>query len=273
MMRVLQVEDSQSDVALVADLLDEGEANGYAITAVPSLAAAREYLGSPDGMQVDIVLLDLGLPDSHGIDTLLGILEVSADIPVVVVTGLSDSEMGLAAVVAGAEDYLGKAELVAEGFLARTLQYAVNRRRRKSRSTRTGSAFELHCDEGTGLYAIDQVTTTDTAANAVHALRLRDPALFGRMVVTYTELLRTFAALQSAAADDTPATDVKADQVLAGLAHVDSAPSDLVDLHTAGLRDYAAATGLADSDAFATRAQQLLFTMMGRLAAVYRERR
>src|SRR6185295_5035578 len=77
---------------------------------------------------VEVVLLDLMLPDSQGIETVRRLRAKAPDVPVVVLTGMSDDEMGLEAVQNGAQDYQSKGRLN-EHSLKRTLSYAVERHR------------------------------------------------------------------------------------------------------------------------------------------------
>jgi serine phosphatase RsbU (regulator of sigma subunit) len=133
-LRVLLVEDDEADAFLVEELLDEASAPIDLVVA-RSLAEARQRL---DG--VDCVLLDLGLPDAHGLDGLKQVLaatsqhaqsaggQVDHGVAVCVLTGRQDEYLGAAAVAEGAQDYLVKGQV--EGvLLARALRYAVERKR------------------------------------------------------------------------------------------------------------------------------------------------
>ena len=123
--RVLLVEDNPTDVLLIdAALLGQPTAT-FAITAVECLAAARQHLGQT---VFDVVLLDLDLPDSLGLTTLLALLAHVPQTPIIVLTGLADEALGLDALQAGAQDYLVKGQ-VAGSELARAIRYAIERKR------------------------------------------------------------------------------------------------------------------------------------------------
>jgi serine phosphatase RsbU (regulator of sigma subunit) len=123
-LRMLLVEDDAGDVLIVEELLAAAGLGGP-VEAAGTIADAAERLRSGP---VDCVLLDLHLPDAHGLEALRRVREVAPDVPIVVLTGMEDEALGAAAVAAGAQDYLPKGE-AAERDLARAVRYAVERRR------------------------------------------------------------------------------------------------------------------------------------------------
>lgn len=122
---LLVVEDSPVDALLVREALSEVPGVSFDFTAVDRLQRALEVL---DARAVDVVLLDLGLPDSYGLETLHR-LRARTTVPVLVLTGMDDDERtGLAAVQAGAQDFLVKGRLHPRE-LWRAVRYAFERDR------------------------------------------------------------------------------------------------------------------------------------------------
>jgi len=123
-MHILLVEDNQADAALIQAITRQMA--GVAETVhVQRLSEAIKYL--QDGCPWDLVLLDLGLPDSQGLETLIQLLGgEQCGVPVVVLTGLDDEENALAAIRNGAQDYLVKGRIDAQ-LLVRTITYARER--------------------------------------------------------------------------------------------------------------------------------------------------
>lgn len=124
---ILLVEDNTADARLIEEYVTEQswptiEPDRPSIEHAERLAAARDALTD----DIDLVLLDLGLPDSTGVETLDAILSVGASAPVVVLTGLDDEGVGVDAVEHGAQDYLVKDD-ISPRLLQQTLQYAVRR--------------------------------------------------------------------------------------------------------------------------------------------------
>src|SRR3984885_13910710 len=120
--RVLLVEDDDGDALLVGELLREVGA-AVVVRRARSLTEAKGLVPG-----AACVLLDLGLPDSQGLDGLRQLLAIEPDAAIVVLTGEANEHLGEQAVRAGAQDYLVKGE-VAGHMLHRVIRYAVERRR------------------------------------------------------------------------------------------------------------------------------------------------
>ncbi|WP_224450247.1 bacterio-opsin activator domain-containing protein [Haloprofundus salilacus] len=137
---VLLIEDNPGDVRLIEEYLRESLPSSNrgeegATVAVPSLRHADCLTAGLDMLEtheVDVVLLDLGLPESTGLDTLETVLERTTQTPIVVLTGLKDETVGLQAVEQGAQEYLVKDELTSP-LLHRSLRYAIERQSRERR--------------------------------------------------------------------------------------------------------------------------------------------
>ncbi len=121
-LRLLCFEDNDGDYLLIDEYLREAAVNFEAQRA-RRLAEGMEILKT---YQPDIILLDLGLPDSVGISTFEKLHQEHPEQAIVVLTGQSDIETGLRAVQNGAQDYISKSE-INPSFLSRTLMYAIER--------------------------------------------------------------------------------------------------------------------------------------------------
>ena len=124
-LRVLLVEDNPGDADLICELVPEEEDMSFHFEVATRLSEALARLS---GGGFDLVLLDLGLPDSTGLTTLRAIKAQAPRIPVVVLTGNDDAQTGFSAVQGGAQDYLIKGQISAQWF-PRVLRYAVERQR------------------------------------------------------------------------------------------------------------------------------------------------
>ena len=124
-LEILLIEDDLGDALLVQEFLDEGDLDTHLVVA-RSFAEARRLLAETAGFIC--VLVDLSLPDADGLDMLREVLRLTPRAAVLVLTGLSDAQVGVAAVGAGAQDYLVKQE-VDPPLLARAVRYAIERKR------------------------------------------------------------------------------------------------------------------------------------------------
>ena len=123
--KILLVEDNPGDARLLELALQD----------IPGMDAQLEYARSlvEEKLQLsrqkyDVVLQDLGLPDSVGIETLHRVLSEFKEVPIVVLTGLNDEYVALQAVQAGAQDYLIKGQIDGN-ILGKAIRYAIERHR------------------------------------------------------------------------------------------------------------------------------------------------
>ncbi|WP_067686850.1 PP2C family protein-serine/threonine phosphatase [Nocardia jejuensis] len=142
---VLLVEDDEGDAVLVEELVADG-APGVRMTWVRTIAQACESLAES---VPDCVLLDLNLPDAHGLEALDGMREYTDRVAVVVLTGLDQERTGLAAVAAGAQDYLVKGRVEPELF-GRALRYAIQRKQAE-RAAAALRVSQMHAQENARL--------------------------------------------------------------------------------------------------------------------------
>jgi two-component system cell cycle sensor histidine kinase/response regulator CckA len=125
-LHLLLIEDNASDADLFLEHLDDVHGPRLRISHVTSLEQALARLGQ--ARDVDIIVLDLVLPDAEGIVPIERIHRVAPRIPIVVLSGIADEELGQRAIQAGAQDFLHKDDFHAAS-LARSLRYATERAR------------------------------------------------------------------------------------------------------------------------------------------------
>jgi signal transduction histidine kinase len=123
---ILLVEDSPSDAALLKHVVRRSSADNWQLSEAETLADATALCKQSGHSPFDLVLLDLGLPDSQGLETLKRFRQAVVDVPVVILTGLNSQALALAAVDAGAQDYLVKDDLTLNG-LWQSLEFAWRR--------------------------------------------------------------------------------------------------------------------------------------------------
>jgi PAS domain S-box-containing protein len=122
--RILLIKDSPGDAKLIHQLsLEEARSTKFSIETAGTLGAGMQRLAEE---KTDVVLLDLGLPDSQGLTTLSVVLARFPTVPVIVLTGLSDNDLAEQALHTGAQDYLVKGQTDTDA-LCRAIRYSIQR--------------------------------------------------------------------------------------------------------------------------------------------------
>ncbi len=130
-LHILLIEDNPRDVRLIQEMLGNGQLDCsgdkplFQLICSNRLLAGLERLGEEP---VDLILLDLSLPDSHGFDTFHKVQKQAAHLPIIVLSGLDDESQAVLAVREGAQDYLVKG-YVDSNLLTRSIRYAIERKR------------------------------------------------------------------------------------------------------------------------------------------------
>lgn len=136
--RILLIEDSNTDAVLISAHLRKADTN-FAVTRVNQL---KDGIAVVDRGDADVVLLDLNLPDSLGLDTFRSLHRRAVQVPIVILSGQDDVAMAVDAVSLGAQDYLPKGEATSNS-LARSVRYAIERCRRQHAEQELAAAGEI----------------------------------------------------------------------------------------------------------------------------------
>jgi len=128
-LRVLVVEDNPGDARLLREMFRKERPGSFELTHLQSMSDAETHLAKGG---VDIALLDMGLPDAHGLEIVRRSLAAAPGVPVIVLTGFDDEALAVEALKAGAEDYLVK-DQIENRALPRALRHAIERRQLEQR--------------------------------------------------------------------------------------------------------------------------------------------
>ncbi|MBV9387860.1 MAG: response regulator [Chroococcidiopsidaceae cyanobacterium CP_BM_ER_R8_30] len=125
--KILLVEDNPEEARLVQETLIEANSVQFKLVPVDRLDQTLKLLGEES---FDLILLDLTLPDSQGLETFVATHTQAPDIPIILLTSLNDESLALKAMQSGAQDYLIKGQVFGVGdLLARSVRYAIERQR------------------------------------------------------------------------------------------------------------------------------------------------
>ncbi|MEL7220492.1 MAG: response regulator, partial [Bacteroidota bacterium] len=152
-LNILLIEDNAADAEMIRIYLNQVRLQSELFKA-ESLSEGLRFLEESE-KDINIVLLDLGLPDSVGFNTLRRYLDSSTGVPVIVLTGLSDQRKGTESVRAGAQDYLVKGEFNAEQLL-KSIRYSLERFRLQADAEQRANMFS---DEKSRLKELQQMAS------------------------------------------------------------------------------------------------------------------
>lgn len=160
---ILMVDDDPGAYRLVKLILDESpKPVKFIVKSVGTMAEALDVLA---GRSFDLVMLDLGLPDSNGVQTVEKVYHAYPHIPIVVLTGLADEEAGIQAIKKGASDYLVKGKFFRD-MLVRTIRYSLERKEFEQLSRHSEERLKAIMDNiQTGIILVDAETHTIVDAN------------------------------------------------------------------------------------------------------------
>ena len=139
LLRVLLVEDNPGDADLITELLSSDGTSQFEVECVARLSEALERVGAD---RFDILLLDLGLPDSDELGTLRAMRRHADRLPIVVLTGNNDARVALAAIQEGAQDYLVKGQ-IDYNLLVRSIKYSIERKQSEEKLRESREMLQL----------------------------------------------------------------------------------------------------------------------------------
>jgi PAS domain S-box-containing protein len=170
--RVLLVEDNSGDARLVEILLSEVDSPRFSITHVERLEEAIELLKGGRAEGFDVILLDLSLPDSSGLETVSRTRSVAPRTPMVVLSGQDDEETALRALKSGVEDYLVKGRGSGD-TIARVIRYSIERQNAQEALRRSEELYRTVVEQAAeNIFLVDIETKRILEANAALARSL-----------------------------------------------------------------------------------------------------
>jgi PAS domain S-box-containing protein len=164
---ILLFEDNPGDVGLIEEILEELADFPYELKTVETLSEGLNLLKE---RPFDVILSDLGLPDSNGIDTFLGIYLRNSQIPIIILTGINDEKIGIDAVKKGAQDYLVKGQV--EGrLLNRSIRYSIERKKAEEELKKSEERYRIVTEQtGQLIYDFDIMEDKINWAGAIEEI-------------------------------------------------------------------------------------------------------
>jgi PAS domain S-box-containing protein len=222
---VLIIEDNDGDARLIKEMLDDSPVVRFHASCTPTLSKGQSLL---EEGRIDVLLLDLGLPESQGLDTLRTALGWGYPIPVVIITGLNDESLGIQGVREGAEDYLIK-DQTNSIILRQSICHAIMRVREKKALVESEARYRAmfsNMNDGVAVYTVigdgKDFVFKDFNAAAERISCISREAVIGKRLLDLfprTDRFGLFAALQrvyrTGISEHLPAANYK-DQICQG---------------------------------------------------------
>jgi CheY-like chemotaxis protein len=264
--RLLLVEDDLEDRDLLIDDL-KPTAGRYEIVCAGLLQEAMEMVAA--SCPYDLIMLDLGLPDSQGLDTFLKLQGKAPEIPFVVITGRDDDETAVKALKAGAQDYLVKGRMSAE-VLRRSIRYSIERQQLLLRLERERFQSESEHERNALQQLVSPPTTSVTACLYGRApLKEAMPEIFHRIVEQYAGLLDKVLHRMVLKTQSSPGGELrKMAEELGGMC---AGPRDILDIHLQGLKLRSEGQPPSKVKALTEEGRFLMIELLGYLASFYRD--
>ncbi|MBF0602616.1 MAG: response regulator [Nitrospirae bacterium] len=270
--RVLLVEDDLG----FAGLLDEWlvELSGHPTTILPSrilvtqVDSLSKALQQMDGTEFDILLVDLNLPDSVGLETFERIRNRNVDYPVIVLSGLDDESLAIQAVRSGAQDYLVK-NTIDGNLLFRSIRYALERHTLHRELEQVREKERRQREQG----SLDRLSDRNVSRIASRMLGIQElkggyPDQFARIAAQLGEILDKLLQMRTHKVVFNISDDLK--QISEELGFLRCGPRDVVDIYLATLELRETPGNPIKNESIHEECRYLAFELMGRLVSFYR---
>jgi DNA-binding response OmpR family regulator len=267
--KVLLVEDDSDDTKQFQQLLSHKKptsfCQGFEIICVDTLALALEQLTRSS---IDVIILDLMLPDSRGMGTLTRIREAAPSIPVLIQTALDDETVAVKALELGATGYLHKVELDTN-LLVYAIRTAIERQQKLDAIQQVQLA--QHEDEFRELEALVNKKNTPVTAKlfGLEPLREAQADIFAELLQTYGDVLDL--ALEKRAYKVEHKITEHLHSLATQLGVLKATPRDIVELHSAVLKQKTQGVLQSKAQAYMVEGRLMVLELMGYLCAYYRK--
>lgn len=262
--KLLLIEDDDGDIALINELLKESRDYVIEIHTTQTLAAGIETVKKN---AFDIVLLDLTLPDSQGLNTFLLFYE-NASIPIIVLSGLEDDELAYQAVCQGAQDYISKNNMDGR-LLLRSIRYAIERYRLQAEleQTRYWQQQEQEIKSLARLSGSPKASVTAQIMNKV-TLKNNFSQAFKELTTKYSDVMDMAVEQRIYKAQNNIGEQLQL--IAEKLGFLKAGPRDVVEIHTTALKAKISHVNYAKAQIYVEEGRMTMLELMGNLLSYYR---
>ena len=254
--RILLVEDDDDDAFVVQRALGKSDDPVVVFTRFARLGEALPVLMRGD---VDVVMLDLKLPDSAGIPTVERTHVIARHIPIIVLSGVDEDDLGLACIEAGASDFVSKSS-VSPHALRRTLAFALERHRQRE-------VRQLEDALGRYRQLLEVAGEPEAELPDEAPLSRRNPRLLEVLSEHYREVVDAYVAHL---VERTPKPNEAITSIATSFGELNATPDDLIDCHVRAVESALAEAPQERRQPYASAGRMMALDMMSSLVEFYR---
>ncbi len=263
--KILLIEDTETDARLIREYLGSGEIDHYQIENAKRLSEGLAFLKDN---HFDVILLDLSLPDSAGIDTVKKVTSFSPAIPIIVLTGMKDEQIAIQSVQAGAQDYLVKDQLNSE-LLIRSINYAIERYHLRSELERVKYERQQEQELNSFRQMIQSSTTITSRSFGLGPLKDGQPEIFNEFVASFEKFLDLAIEKRVFQANNNLSTELRI--MSEKLGFIRAGPRDVIDIFVVALENKSTDVNVEKAKAFMEEGRILMIQLMGHMISFYRQ--
>ncbi|AFZ35538.1 response regulator receiver protein [Stanieria cyanosphaera PCC 7437] len=260
--RVLLVEDEPEDLEKLKTILTNARSasfrRGFNLTRAETLAEGKQLIAQAE---FEVVILDLMLPDSRGLNTLREMQSLNSKVPIIVLTSIEDEIVAVKVLELGACGYLPK-NVLAQNLLIYAIRTAIERKLQLAKFEewqKQQPAQEIALLEN---FLNEQLLSSES-------LHKKMPDIVAEIKEHYHDLLDRFVEQKLYQVQYQIACQI--DVLVEQLGYLQATPRDLVEVHSAILKQKQATLGHRQAMTYTIEGRYLLLEMMGKLAAYYRK--
>ncbi len=263
---ILLIEDNPGDAGLIVQMLEGSSALNFHLQVEEDLSSGVNRLGDD---HFDLILLDLDLPDCQGLETLRQVHSRTSAVPIVVLTGQADEDLGIEAVRNGAQDYLTKQEIDGRRLL-RSIRYALDRHRMQE-ELQEDRERDWREREHRSLEEIARSSRPSAIARAYGKAPLKEssPSRFSEIVERYDRLLEMALEQKEFKVEHNLSRDLK--KIAEEIGALGCTPLDVIEIHASALERKSQEVRGKRLRAFEEEGRLQVLRLMGFLVSFYRQ--
>ena len=263
--KVLNIEDNPGDARMVKELLTDDVIDNYTVQIAKNM---NEVQQQTEPEKFDVILLDLSLPETSGLETVDAVKALFPHTPIVVLTGLDDEVLGDASINKGVQDYLQKG-IITTPLLTRSIRYAIDRQKMALELEK----FKQIENQDKELKSLEKLSPDGSAvvtekALGIKSLKESSPLTFNEFTEKFEQVLKLHIENNLYKTDINTGNKLKA--LATGFGKINAGPKDIVEVYSTVLKSKIDHSNMKASQTYVDEGRFVLLEIMGYLVNYYR---